>query len=86
MTATERSDQVVASVKIAILWLANYFTLTNLNAVLSTLALVLTLAYSWLQIDKLLREREAALRSAREADLKAALNQSTLDKTEENTK
>lgn len=67
MTTSERWAEAVGYLKLIFVWAANYFTFTNLNTVLSTLVLLLTLGYTWLQIDKLLREREMAIRQARKA-------------------
>jgi hypothetical protein len=74
VTTSERWAEALGYVKLVVVWVANYFTLTNLNAMLSTVVLLATLAYTALQIDKLLREREAAIRAGRlEADRLAQL-------------
>ena len=78
MVQDEKWGEVVAYAKLVLVWAANYFTFTNLNAWLSTLVLLMTMVYTGLQIDKLLREREAALRKAREESLKKVLRESGL--------
>lgn len=67
MTTSERWSEAVGYIKLLLVWGANFFSLTNLNLLLSTGVLCLTLGYTWLQIDKLLREREMAIRAARKA-------------------
>ncbi len=63
MTTSVNSGEVWATTKIALVWVANYFTLTNLNAVLTTIGLALTIAFTYFQIDKLLRERAAYIKN-----------------------
>lgn len=65
--------EIAAWGKIAVVWAGNYLTLTNLNSVLSTLVLIMTVVFTYFQIDKLLREREAALQAKREAALAKAV-------------
>lgn len=69
----EKWGEVGAWAKIAVVWAGNYLTLTNLNSALSTLVLIMTIVFTYFQIDKLLREREAALLAAREAALAKAV-------------
>lgn len=71
MTASERWAEALGYLKLGAVWAANYFTLTNLNTFLSTCVLLSTLVYSWYQIDKLSRERKAALRAQVKAEIES---------------